>query len=122
MITMTNPVALIRGVQDGDDHYKGLFLWCPGCEYPDREYGNVGGLHLLPVSGIANKRAIWHWNKDLVNVSLEPSILTKFNRGGVPFVCHSFLRNGMWEFLGDCTHPLANKTVPMLPLPDWVIR
>jgi hypothetical protein len=30
--------------------------------------------------------------------------------------CHSFVKNGMVEFLGDCTHPLAGKTVP---LGDW---
>lgn len=34
--------------------------------------------------------------------------------------CHSFLRNGVWDFLGDCAHPMANKQVPMVPLPKWV--
>lgn len=29
--------------------------------------------------------------------------------------CHSFVRAGMIQFLGDCTHKLANHTVP---LPD----
>lgn len=27
--------------------------------------------------------------------------------------CHSFIRNGSIEFLGDCTHELKGKTVPM---------
>lgn len=31
--------------------------------------------------------------------------------------CHSFLRNGQWEFLNDSAHHLAGKTVPMVPLP-----
>lgn len=30
--------------------------------------------------------------------------------------CHSFVRGGMVEFLADCTHELAGKT---LPLEDW---
>jgi hypothetical protein len=34
--------------------------------------------------------------------------------------CHSFLKNGVWEFLGDCAHPLAGQNVPMMPLPDWL--
>ena len=29
--------------------------------------------------------------------------------------CHSFVRSGMIEFLSDCTHELAGKTVPMEP-------
>lgn len=31
--------------------------------------------------------------------------------------CHSFLRNGRWEFLGDSAHHLAGQTVDMVPLP-----
>lgn len=31
-------------------------------------------------------------------------------------VCHSFVRAGKIEFLGDCTHALAGQTVA---LPDW---
>jgi hypothetical protein len=36
--------------------------------------------------------------------------------------CHSFIRDGHWEFLGDCAHQLAGQTVPMVPLPDWLVR
>lgn len=35
--------------------------------------------------------------------------------------CHSFLRNGVWEFLGDSAHELANQKVPMVPLPNWLV-
>lgn len=31
-------------------------------------------------------------------------------------VCHSFVRNGVIEFLSDCTHALKGQHVP---LPDW---
>src|ERR1044072_4953064 len=36
--------------------------------------------------------------------------------------CHSFLKNGQWEFLSDSAHKLAGQTVPMVPLPDWLVR
>lgn len=36
--------------------------------------------------------------------------------------CHSFIQNGMWVFLGDCAHKLAGQTVPLPPLPDWLVR
>lgn len=36
--------------------------------------------------------------------------------------CHSFIKNGQWQFLSDCAHELAGQTVPMVPLPDWLCR
>jgi hypothetical protein len=36
--------------------------------------------------------------------------------------CHSFLKNGVWQFLGDCAHKMANMEVPMVPLPDWCLK
>lgn len=36
--------------------------------------------------------------------------------------CHSFLRAGVWDFLGDSAHDLAGQKVPMVPLPDWLWR
>ena len=29
--------------------------------------------------------------------------------------CHSFVKSGQIEFLGDCTHELAGKTIPLEP-------
>jgi len=36
--------------------------------------------------------------------------------------CHSFLKAGVWEFLGDCAHALAGQNIPMVPLPDWLVE
>jgi hypothetical protein len=36
-------------------------------------------------------------------------------------VCHSFVVEGTWQFLTDCTHRLAGVTVPLEPLPDWLV-
>lgn len=33
--------------------------------------------------------------------------------------CHSFLRDGVWDFLSDSAHALAGQQVPMIPIPDW---
>lgn len=33
----------------------------------------------------------------------------------VDFVCHSYVRDGQIQFLGDCTHKLAGQTVPLEP-------
>lgn len=54
---------------------------------------------------------------------MSPSILVQYNGsdagidGAPPARCHLFIRAGQIEFLGDCTHEFAGKTVPMEPLP-----
>lgn len=127
---MTNPVAQVRNISDGDARYEAILLWCPGCQYErEDEPGRfAGGLNMLPVerggAGGDTPRPTWGWNGDLVNVTLTPSVLTHSTRGEerAEFRCHSFLQNGQWQFLSDCTHALAGQTVAMLPLPDWVVR
>jgi hypothetical protein len=120
-IKVIKQVAMIRHVKDGDDTYDAILIWCPGCEITDEDGHKHGGLHMLPVDGDASKHPIWDWNGDLVNVTLNPSILTHMDRGE-KFICHSFLRNAQWQFLGDSTHHLSGQTVAMVPLPDWVVR
>ena len=88
-----------------------LIFWCPGCKKPHSiTYGE-------------NK---WNWNGDAENPTINPSILVNypanpealeaFKEWRIERICHSFIRNGKIEFLGDCTHELAGKTVD---LPDY---
>jgi hypothetical protein len=121
---MTNPVALLRGIRDGEDRYEGLVVWCPGCERPHHSEPNhlVGGLHMLPVKGDGTKRPTWEFNGNLERPTLSPSIMTRYNLGETEVVCHSFLTDGVWNFLDDCTHQYKGQQVPMVPLPDWVVR
>jgi len=55
----------------------------------------------------------WTWNGSYDSPTFTPSLLiNKNNDGGYPR-CHSFVTNGQIEFLADCTHTLAGKTVRM---------
>lgn len=112
---MSNPVAMIRNVQDGGIEYKAIMVVCPGCQ---EEGGS--GLHMLPIASAGNKPS-WTFTGSIQAPTLEPSILTRTGPDK-NFVCHSYLRNGVWEFLGDCTHSMKGKHVPAPELPDWVIR
>lgn len=102
---------------------------CPGC----------GEVHVLPVAPAASgmPRPVWGFNGNGDAPTFTPSVLARaghhadsaakecwctyearFGRPA-PFkcgICHSFVTNGMIQFLGDCTHALAGQTVP---LPDW---
>ena len=101
----------LRTIDDHGNVYTALMFVCPGCAA-----GAMGGtgLHMLPVNS-PNKAPSWTWDNNREAPTLSPSILTR--QGDE--VCHSFLQNGMFQFLGDCTHPLAGQTVPMPDLPTW---
>jgi hypothetical protein len=68
--------------------------------------------------------AQWSFNRNGDTPTFSPSIMVTwdFYPGGVEAgqavkkVCHSFIREGRIEYLGDCTHELAGQTVDM---PDW---
>lgn len=104
--------AMTRLVNDHDKIYECLMFVCPGC----KEFGG-SGLHMIPVNN-SIKEPSWNWDGNLLLPTLEPSILTGKDTKNI---CHSYLRVGEFEYLGDCTHSLVGQHVPMPDLPDWVI-
>lgn len=72
----------------------------------------------------------WQWNGSLDRPTFSPSLLVQSghyapsHKAGEPcwcgtqygfycYRCHSFIRDGRIEFLSDCTHALAGKTVEL---------
>jgi len=96
-------MALLAKVSNG----PGYLVWCPACEmlhhFDDR----------------------WTFNGDMEKPTFSPSMLVSMNwtvQGEVDGEgnvrqnrrCHSFIRNGVWEFLRDCTHAMAGTNVPLV--------
>lgn len=54
----------------------------------------------------------WTYNGDPEKPTFSPSLLC--NPDHVKIRCHSFIRDGQWQFLSDCYHELAGKTVDMI--------
>lgn len=86
------------------------YFECPACRIghsPHTQRGPEGGPR-------------WTFNGDVEKPTFAPSLLVRWEKGPdhVPQVCHSFIRDGMIEFLGDCTHELAGKTVPLGDIVD----
>lgn len=113
--TGDNPVTAVRHASHGTTgECLGLsvHLWCPGCQQlhaPTFRCPEHGG----PATG-----PTWEGDPQSDPFSMEPSLLV--NGGKRPDRCHSFIRGGQWQFLGDCDHALAGQTVPLEPLPDWL--
>lgn len=88
------------------DPHERIVWRCPGCKCN----------HGVPVPP---HRLAWDWNTSLDAPTLHPSVLITYNGadagkpGALPARCHCFIHDGQIKFLGDCTHELAGKTVPM---------
>lgn len=110
---------------------SGFIWWCPGCR--SAHHINVG-------SGSGPQ---WTWNGDADRPSFQPSVLVRGIRQDMTTEelidydhaaenqssdellanpkfgtrCHVYVTDGQIQFLGDCTHDHANKTVPIPPWP-----
>jgi hypothetical protein len=111
-----NPVMVVRTEVDSDETpiCRGAWVWCPACE--DAHRFRIP----LPDGTATSGQPLWGWNGSETAPTFEGSMLVRGGRQGSDYVCHSFVRSGVWDFLGDCTHALVGKQIPMVPLPDWL--
>lgn len=84
-------VVTIKHVWDGTIHCHYL---CPGCGY---------------VHAFSPK--VHAYNGDGNNPTISPSLLHNNPQGH--HTCHSYIKNGMIQFLDDCWHTLKGKTVEL---------
>ena len=84
--------------QNGD--LGGHVFYCPGCK----------SSHVFDLR--------WTFNGSLEKPNFTPSLLVNGTEPRHPTLprCHSFVTDGMIQFLGDCEHELAGQTVE---IPDW---
>ena len=107
--------------------FRGIEILCPACRY----YGGKSLPHVLPVrqipeglvassSSVYSSGDKWDWNGDFNAPTFTPSLntYTVQHDGTHTNVCHSFIRDGQIQFLGDCTHALAGQTVDLPELDE----
>jgi hypothetical protein len=75
----------------------------------------------------------WEFNGDFEKPTLKPSVLVTWNElpkdatfenvpkgelhpDSIPMRCHSFITDGMIQFLGDCSHDKRNQTLELLDM------
>lgn len=106
---------------------RGVSYWCQGCR----------GIHGVTIEG----PGAWGFNGDFDKPTFTPSVLTTGvlyelkadgmerdlgrpvrDESGAPrrLICHTFVADGMVQFLGDCGHEFGGQTLPLPPLPPWM--
>ena len=79
-------------------------FWCPGCECA----------HGIWTDEDPNQIPSDHWT--ITGLPEKPTIVPSILSSGM-LRCHLFVRDGKIEFLDECEHALAGKTVDMVPFP-----
>ena len=96
-------MALIEKLVNTKEEHIGWVYWCVGCDEAHQ---------------IDDR---WTFNGDVKKPTIGASILVRGVKDAAsdptPTICHSFVTDGKIRYLGDCTHALKGKTVPMEPLP-----
>ena len=89
-------MAKLEKIFDTQGNHSGYIHFCPGCKT----------YHMFDFR--------WQFNGDYEKPTFKPSMLINRERSveNAPR-CHYFLKSGQIQFLSDCTHEFANKTIPL---------
>ena len=103
-----------------------IAFWCPGCDEAHAVNatwtfdGNVHAPTFTPSIMVTGTK-LTPEGEAMIDEDIAKQVIRTgdFQYPSVDTCCHSFVRAGRIEFLGDCTHKLAGQTVS---LPEWPSR
>lgn len=83
------------------------YFFCPACQQA----------HVVRVPPHPHA---WAYDGNEVSPTFHPSIKVsgQHPETGEPTVCHSYLRQGQFEYLADCTHAMAGRSMPLPAMPE----
>lgn len=85
-------------------------FYCPGCKSTHRYDVVIGDGCVGPV---------WSFNENPEAPTFTPSLVYKSTAKTHTETCHLYVIDGNIQYLTDCTHELAGKTIPMI---EWKKR
>ena len=98
-----------RQVFDLEGKLVGWFVACPACEASNAGMGHIFWLRM------GNGAPGWEFDGNVERPTFSPSMRARCDLGEEhrEHVCHSFVRDGKIEYLGDCTHAMAGQTIEL---------
>lgn len=94
---------IIEEFKNVNGEFAGWGHYCPGCK----------------MYHVFDNR--WTFNNDQEKPTFMPSMKVTYPWGErkKEMVCHYWLKNGVIEYLGDCTHVLKNQKVELKHMDDY---
>lgn len=104
-VSRRNIMQVLQEIENQPGHYM---VNCPGCKM----------MHVI--NTVDDSKPKWSFNNNRDKPTFSPSLLVRYPWGPEQkqMVCHSFIRDGQWQFLTDCTHELKGKTIDMIDVDD----
>lgn len=95
------------------------FWWhCDGCNDQHCVIVQADDLPVVPTGHGSTTR--WTFDGNFEAPTFSPSLLHHASNHNP--TCHVYIKGGRVEYLSDCGHQLAGRTVPPGPLPEWLTR
>ena len=89
-----------------------LSAFCPACDFEHSFRVDLEGHGEWEKQDAPN--AAWEFNGDYDCPTFSPSMGANLRQQQEHHpLCHSFLEDGHWRYLKDCTHAMAGQTVPI---------
>jgi hypothetical protein len=104
MVAQGDMKPKLRPIENQAGRFMGYMFFCPGCRRA----------HFFRTNDPRRGRN-WTFNGNVEEPTFSPSLLTQFP-GGTR--CRLYLTRGKIQFLSDCTHPMAGRTVDMVDFED----
>ena len=92
-------------------HIAACFVYCPACKRA----------HRFIMENDEDPENVWDFDGDMEFPTFNPSLLVEsgpLKPDAANHICHSFLKKGVWDFLGDCTHDYAGNKTQMVDFPE----
>ena len=99
-----------REFKSDGKHIVAYFVYCPACRRA----------HRFIVENEADHEHVWEFNGNEGSPTFYPSLLVEsgpMQPGDDNEICHSYLRDGVWQFQDDSTHGITGH-VPMIDFPS----
>lgn len=97
------------------------WTWPNGLEECVFRCAICGGNHRVviakPAEGYGANYPVWQFNGDVKAPTFTPSVRVRSADENGDTCCHFYVKDGQIQYLSDCTHDLAGKTVPMETYP-----
>lgn len=96
-------MKVIKAFPDKPEYSDMLSLYCPACKTT----------HHISVGPKSFWKTVWGFNGDYDKPTFTPSLLVTMDFPDGQRRCHSFITDGKIQYLGDCTHEMAGKTIEL---------
>ena len=96
-------MKVIQAFPNKPEYADMLKFFCPAC----------GKIHIVSVGPRSFWQERWTWNGDPEKPTIRASVLVTTKLPDRETRCHSFVTDGKIQYLADCTHELAGKTIEL---------